>query len=93
MLQVCGVNCEGCPSYPEECQGCQALKGKVFWVGYIGKDVCPVYQCCQDKSLAHCGGCAELPCKMWYELKDPNWTDEEHIASINERVRSLKEQL
>ncbi|MGE5391193.1 MAG: DUF3795 domain-containing protein [Deltaproteobacteria bacterium] len=90
MLQVCGVNCEECPSYPEECKGCRAIQGKVFWVGYIGQEVCPMYKCCQDKGYEHCGGCAELPCKMWYEIKDPTLADEEHIASINTRVSILK---
>lgn len=90
MLQACGANCEECHSYKKECEGCRALQGKVYWVGYIGQDVCPMYQCCQDKGYEHCGGCAELPCKMWYEIKDPTWTDEEHIASINMRVSLLK---
>jgi len=90
MLQVCGANCEECTSFKKECQGCDVIQGKVFWAEYVGKEVCPMYQCCKDKALDHCGGCAELPCKMWYEIKDPNWSDEEHINSINERVRLLK---
>jgi len=90
MLQACGANCEECPSFQKECQGCHVLQGKVYWAEYIGVEVCPVYQCCQDKELAHCGGCAELPCKMWYELKDPTWSDEEQMASIKKRVQLLK---
>lgn len=91
MLQACGANCEGCPSFQKECAGCDQIKGKVYWAQYIGQVICPMYQCCHDKALKHCGSCSELPCKMWYEIKDPSYSDEEHIHSINERVRLLKE--
>ncbi len=91
MIQACGANCEECPSFKKECAGCEKIKGKVYWAQYIGQDICPIYKCCQDKFLGHCGDCAELPCKMWYEIKDPSYSYEEHIQSINERVRLLKE--
>jgi hypothetical protein len=28
---------------------------------------------------------------MWYEIKDPSYSDEEHILFIQERVKLLKE--
>jgi hypothetical protein len=38
----------------------------------------------------NCGKCSSLPCKMWYDLKDPSLSEEEHINSINERTNILK---
>lgn len=91
MLSLCGAKCEECTSYKTECGGCKHTQGKVMWTQYIGQDTCPIYKCCQEKTLEHCGGCQQLPCKIWYEIKDPSWSDAEHLHSINERVKLLKE--
>jgi hypothetical protein len=90
MLCVCGADCSSCPSFGRECAGCETLKGKVYWAEYDGKDVCPYYQCVKDKRLKHCGECSDIPCALWYSLKDPNMTDEQHEASIRERVEIFK---
>jgi len=90
MLCVCGVHCEGCPSFGKECAGCQAIEGKVFWAKYISSDVCPIYQCVKDKSFENCGDCAQMPCELWFSLKDPAWSDEEHQQSIKERLSELR---
>lgn len=91
-LCVCGVNCENCPHLGEECiDGCEALGGRVYWTCYISQDICPVYKCAKEKNYKNCGDCGQLPCELWYSLKDPSYTDEEHIRSINERTIALKE--
>lgn len=38
-----GVICRECEYYPEECQGCAEIKGKVFWLEYTGGTVCNIY--------------------------------------------------
>ncbi len=91
MLCVCGADCEACPSLGSKCAGCEAIQGKVYWAAYVGKDVCPYYLCVRGKGMKHCGECADIPCELWYSLKDPANTDEEHEASIKERVKLLKQ--
>lgn len=90
MLCVCGADCDNCHSFGKECAGCEALQGKVYWAAYLGKDVCPYYQCVRDKGLNHCGDCENIPCELWYSLKDPSMTDEQHEASVRERVDMFK---
>ena len=93
MLTVCGADCETCHEYQKTCDGCQKLQGKVVWTEMIGTDTCPIYKCAvTDKKLAHCGQCKELPCHMFFDLKDPAMTDEEHLAGTKLRVARLKEQ-
>ena len=90
MLSVCGVNCEGCSGFGKECAGCDLIEGKVCWAQYIGADVCPIYKCVKEKNFANCGECSQIPCKLWFSLKDPAWSDEEHQKSINARLSVLK---
>jgi len=75
------VKCEG---------GCEALKGEVYWAQHIGVKVCPVYRCVNNHQLKNCGECEKIPCEMWFSLKDPNMTDEQHLKSIKDRVAVLK---
>jgi hypothetical protein len=42
------------------------------------------------RKYRNCGGCSELPCKMYREMKDPNTTDEEHQRSILRRIMALR---
>jgi hypothetical protein len=91
MLQKCGVNCNECYVFQKECPGCGEVGGKPYWTHYIGGGPCPVYQCCEEKAVHNCGECRELPCKLWYDLKDPSISDDEHLNSINKRVTLLKE--
>ena len=90
MISVCGVNCEGCPHFHQDCAGCEALAGKVYWAQYIGADVCPIYKCVGEKAYRNCGACPQIPCHIWVNLKDPSWSDEEHQKSIRDRLAVLK---
>lgn len=92
MLSKCGINCSECYAYTKECAGCEEVSGKPFWTGHIGGGPCPVYKCCGDKEYTNCGKCSQLPCKEWIDLKDPSLSDEEHMESINKRVKLLKGQ-
>lgn len=91
MVCVCGADCEGCPKYQKECDGCDALEGKIYWASYIGREVCPVYACVRERNKEHCGKCEKIPCDLWYTLKDPQWTDEQHQESIQRRVNNFKQ--
>ena len=90
-LSPCGINCgefEAC----KECGGCHEICGKPFYIQDFGMEVCPLYDCpVNKKGFTTCAQCSELPCKLYYDWKDPSMSDEEHINSINERVKTLKE--
>ena len=97
-ISVCGIDCavmcEECNKHEDlknnPCKGCNALEGKVFWLKYFNMDICPIYSCVKEKQLAHCGECAQLPCNIYFEMKDPASSDEQHQQSINDRVKILK---
>ncbi|MCL2141433.1 MAG: DUF3795 domain-containing protein [Methanimicrococcus sp.] len=92
MLTVCGADCTTCPDYQKTCEGCQKIQGKVYWAEMIGTDTCPIYKCVvSDKKLSNCGKCNQLPCKLFYDLKDPSLSDEEHVKGIQQRIDRLKE--
>jgi len=81
-----------CEHYPDQsCAGCNAVEGKIFWTKYMDLDTCPIYQCCKnEKKLAHCGECVELPCQIYFTTKDPMQSDEVHKKNIEIRVSVLK---
>jgi hypothetical protein len=91
-LSLCGCECGECAYLlNSQCAGCEAIKGKAWWTRHIGEDVCPVYHCAVlEKKIGHCGRCAELPCRLYYDLKDPAITDEEHLKGITVRANKLK---
>ncbi|WP_066684673.1 DUF3795 domain-containing protein [Christensenella intestinihominis] len=93
VISCCGAVCSQCKDYPRECGGCPAIQGKVFWLQYVPEDVCPIYACCvEEKGLAHCGGCEELPCERYSRYSDPNMSEEEGAKLQEEafaRLRSL----
>jgi len=91
-LSVCGIDCAACEHLMKgACQGCGAHEGKVFWTGLVGLPVCPIYGCVRgEKRFADCGACLELPCAVWKSMKGPSYSDEQHQASIVERVGRLK---
>lgn len=91
-LSVCGYECSGCEYFKKsECSGCSEIQGKVWWVSYINADICPIYDCVvNEKNFENCGKCAEIPCKLWRDLKDPNHTDEENEASIKDRIENMR---
>jgi hypothetical protein len=90
MICVCGANCDGCIHLNDECAGCNAIEGKVYWAQYIGADICPVYKCVKEKGYRNCGACSQIPCELWISLKDPSWSEEEHQKSIQNRLSILK---
>lgn len=91
MITLCGVQCDECAEYGKTCEGCAAVRGTVFWVDYLGLDVCPIYNCCvNEKHFEHCGLCSELPCRIHFDTKDPKISDEEHRAGLERRVAILK---
>jgi len=97
-ISVCGIDCAvacvECNKHEElknnPCPGCNAMEGKIFWTKFINKDVCPVYSCVKEKQMNHCGECSELPCPMWFEIKDPTFTEEQFQAAIKDRVDVLR---
>jgi hypothetical protein len=90
MLTACGCDCKDCKEYKQSCDGCAEIKGRVFWAPYVGGEVCPIYGCSDGKGFAHCGECDALPCKIYFDTRDPSMTQEEHEASIHERAERLR---
>ncbi len=91
MLSVCGVNCStDCKAYRTECAGCNELQGKVSWAEFYGKEHCPIYECAMALGLSSCGECGEVPCRIWYDTKNPDVTDEEFEADIRSRLKNLE---
>ena len=92
IFSVCGSECSACEYLKKsECRGCSEIKGRVFWAVHVSADVCPIYNCVtNEKKLKDCGACAQIPCKLWRDLKDPSDTDEKHEANIKTRVQNLK---
>jgi hypothetical protein len=89
---ACGLICEECHFYQKECNGCYQVKGKPFWTADENSpDICPLYDCSiNKKGLENCGKCKELPCNLYFELKDPNITEEVHLQTIQIRVSNLR---
>jgi len=56
------VECKGSPpgciksEHPKEFQGIK---------------VCPIWECCVKRGIAHCGECREFPCKLFLGWHDP----------------------
>lgn len=89
-LSPCGVDCQNC-DYRPKCQGCQALRGRVWWTSYYDFDTCPLHNCAVDeKKYRSCAECEDVPCNIWLDLKDPDLTEEEHKKSIEDRIKALK---
>lgn len=91
-MSVCGCDCSLCEYFIDDrCSGCTQIQGNVWWARYINAETCPIYFCViNDKKIKNCGSCEHLPCSIWKELKDPNYSDEQHERSILERVARLK---
>lgn len=92
LISACGLECDTCEFFGKNCEGCHAVKGRPFWtVEHMGGNPCPLYACAvETKGLPSCGPCADLPCKTFREMKDPNSTDEEHLKGIQKRVARLR---
>lgn len=94
-LEACGVDCSTCVHFERsECPGCSVVEGRVWWASYVSATVCPICRCARnEKGFQDCGPCADLPCGLWWELKDPSYTDEQHEAGVRARVENLRNQL
>lgn len=92
MLSPCGMACEtDCSYYPDDCAGCHAIRGAVFWTEFVGIKVCDIYDCCVNgRHLPHCGHCPELPCERHFFNEDPNVSSEEAQADHDRRMAILK---
>ncbi len=92
LISPCGALCEECPFYKNPCKGCRNLEGKVFWSGDAAENgICPIYDCSVNtKEVGSCGKCSELPCKLFFEMKDTNISEEEHQESIVKRAKLLR---
>lgn len=90
IISCCGVVCSECGYFASECDGCPAVKGKVFWLEYTGEEVCDIYDCCMKvKGLVHCGQCPQLPCER-YEREDPTKTAEENSEDFRKQLEQLR---
>ncbi len=87
---VCGLWCDDCKHFEQECQGCNNLEGGVFWTDYVEIETCPVFRCVQDKGLAHCGFCDELPCERYTRFRDPDMSDEEIARRLDLQCQELR---
>lgn len=94
ILSACGLICNECEFYRKQCDGCKSVKGQTFWAREMMPDqTCPLFNCSvNNKGYNDCGDCAELPCKMFLEMKDPNSSEEEHQRMLKVRVSLLKGQ-
>jgi len=92
LLSTCGLVCDECEFFNKTCTGCINVKGSTFWAKeMMPSKVCPMYDCAVNKKgFKDCGGCPELPCKLFLDMKDPDSTEEQHKASIGIRVGRLR---
>ena len=89
-LSACGLKCADCPLYQGDCPGCNECGGRVFHAS-PGKP-CPLYACAVNrKRRTVCGGCADAPCALWEQVRDPALSEEEFRASIAARLKNLNE--
>lgn len=95
ILSSCGLICNECEFYGNQCAGCYRVKGAPFWAAeHTAEGICPLFKCAVvDKKYNSCGQCPDLPCELFIRMQDPNTSDEEHQKSLKERVTRLKEQL
>ena len=91
MLSVCGVYCKtDCRAFGNECAGCVELEGRVSWAPYYGKERCPIYDCVTEKGLSSCGDCGMAPCKVWFDTRNPDVSDAEFKADLDNRLANLE---
>ena len=90
-LSPCGINCVECP-LAESCGGsCQTLQGKPFYLKDFGVEVCPIYDCAVNKNgFSTCGECAELPCQIFFDWRDPSTSEEAHRQWVEDQTKILK---
>ena len=89
-LSCCGTDCASCPWFTNKCTGCNACQGKVFHAP--PSKPCPIYNCAVQKHrYLSCGECEHLPCQIWKDVRDPQFSQQDFDASISQRISQLKE--
>lgn len=89
-LTACGLECAACPLYQGDCPGCNECGGRVFHAP-PGKP-CPIFACAVNrKHRTSCGGCADAPCVLWEQVRDPALSENEFRASVAARLENWKE--
>ena len=90
-VSACGILCESCPQHVDCSGGCQECGGKPFFLKDFGVEVCPIYDCAVVvKGYTTCGECADLPCQIFFDWKDPSMSDEAHQQSVDARAEALR---
>ena len=85
-ISVCGMDCSVCYCFGKMCNGCNSCEGKVFHAPE-GK-ACPIYDCVRNsKCMQNCGECSDVPCKIWFDTRDPKFSDEEFSENVTMRVQ------
>ncbi|MDE6312935.1 MAG: hypothetical protein K2M46_04845 [Lachnospiraceae bacterium] len=91
LISVCGMDCSSCYCFGEMCNGCNLCEGKVFHAPE-GK-ACPIYDCARNsRCMQTCGECGQVPCKIWFDTRDPKFSDEEFNQNVTMRVQALREE-
>jgi hypothetical protein len=90
-IGTCGMHCGACQEFGKKCPGCREVRGEVYWAKEADMPVCPLYECpVMTMEFADCGECPDLPCSLFYTLRDPSIPEEEHTKEIGKRVERLK---
>lgn len=90
-ISVCGTDCSVCYCFGKMCNGCNSCEGKVFHAPE-GK-ACPIYDCVRNsRCMQNCGECGDVPCKIWFDTRDPKFSDEEFNENVTMRVQALKKE-
>ena len=88
---VCGIYCGTCELLGKQCRGCGYVEGKPFWTAQMEVKVCPLHDCCRNsRRLEHCGLCADFPCPVFLEMRDPAMSDEESRKALEARQAGLR---
>lgn len=91
VISTCGLDCNSCPAYQADCEGCRECGGVTPWLEETELAVCPLYDCpVNQKGLRDCGDCPDLPCGLYHDFRDPAVSPEEHEKGIAERVARLR---
>lgn len=89
-ISCCGTDCGQCSYHGNMCAGCNECAGKVFFMPE--GNTCPIFDCTVNgKKFSNCGECKEVPCEIWKNTRDPQYSDEEFQKSINDRLAMLRE--
>ena len=43
-------------------------------------------------NVCNCGECSDVPCKIWFDTRDPIFSDEEFSENVTMRVQTLKKE-